>query len=190
MKSILHLILFVIYGNIFGQNKDLDKSEYRFAKEAFRKEYSKKSYERFKGLIIENPGSIKFDEKTFEFLNNVGDYKLIFTLGILYPNIITGNVVAKTKSNEELKSLTESEKVFYNMMRIDSLKIGAFRELPALNPNEQIKRFSFWLFNKGSMNPTEYYFELENKEATDKTTLSEFIKNSILTFIYKGTIII
>jgi hypothetical protein len=39
-------------------------------------------------------------------------------------------------------------------------------------------------------NPTEWYFEIQNKKANEKTTLTEFMENAELTFIKKGTIII
>jgi hypothetical protein len=39
-------------------------------------------------------------------------------------------------------------------------------------------------------NPTGCYIELYNASATRKTTIEEFIENSILTFYYSGSIII
>ena len=39
-------------------------------------------------------------------------------------------------------------------------------------------------------NPTEWYFELQNMKANEKTNLTEFIENAEITFIKKGTIII
>ena len=40
------------------------------------------------------------------------------------------------------------------------------------------------------MNPTEYFFELYNKQATKNTPLEEFLENAVMTFYYQGTIII
>lgn len=59
-----------------------------------------------------------------------------------------------------------------------------------LNPNPQTKRFIFWVFRIGAANPTEYYFELYNKNATKETSIEEFIENARMTFYYKGTLII
>jgi hypothetical protein len=76
------------------------------------------------------------------------------------------------------------------MTRTDSLTIGNFDELKLLNPNYQTKRFLIWIYRKGMANPTEWYFELQNIKANEKTNLTEFIENAELTFIKKGTIII
>jgi hypothetical protein len=62
--------------------------------------------------------------------------------------------------------------------------------LKKLNPNPQTKRFIFWLFRIGIANPTEYYFELYNENATKRTSFEEFIENARMTFFYAGTIII
>jgi hypothetical protein len=42
----------------------------------------------------------------------------------------------------------------------------------------------------GVANPTEYYIELYNEKAKKETELDEFIKNSKMSFYYKGTLII
>ncbi len=63
-------------------------------------------------------------------------------------------------------------------------------EMEKLNPNPQTKRFIFWVFRIGAANPTEYYFELYNKNATKETSIEEFIENARMTFYYKGTLII
>lgn len=75
-----------------------------------------------------------------------------------------------------------------------------------INPNSQVKRFSFWSFPKKIENPKDstsidyilstrinpdvYYFELKNEYADENTDLIEFIKGSKLTFFKHGGIII
>lgn len=191
MKTTLRILIILLsFAKLSAQTENLTSSKYQFAKDVFEKKYSKQNFQKFKGKIVIDSNSIKFDEKTLVLYNVKNVYKPIFTDGIFYPNIITGNHIAIIKSKEEIDSMATSERVFYNMMRTDSLTIGYFDELKALNPSPKIKRFIFWLHSPGRANPTEYYFELENEKATKKTTLPEFIKNSKLTFFYRGTLII
>ncbi len=84
--------------------------------------------------------------------------------------------------------------------------ICCLSELSQINPNYQVKRFSFCSFPKRILNPIDstsvdfilstrvnpdvYYFELENKNADENTHLVEFIKGSELTFFKYGGIII
>jgi hypothetical protein len=118
------------------------------------------------------------------------EHKLIFTNGLFYPNIKTGNKVAETKTQEEIKAMSVSEKVFYNMGRTDSLNIGHFEELEKLNIGSKSKRFVFWLYSKASMNPTECYIELINENATSGTSFIEFLDNARLSFYHRGTLIL
>jgi hypothetical protein len=192
MKKILYVVILLFsIGNIFCQTENLNQGKYRFAKRVFEKEYLKTAYEKFDGkIIIVNDFTIKYDEKTLNIPNLEEEYKLIFTKGIFYPNIVMGNEIAEIKTKAEIDKMTKDEKIFYNMTRTDSLTIGAFDELPLLNPNVKTKRFLIWIFRNGEMNPTEWYFELQNANATKETELKEFIKKAKLTFCKSGTIII
>jgi hypothetical protein len=192
MKKVLNIIILLFsFGTIFGQNENLNQTKYQFAKKVFENEYLKTTYEKFGGkIVIENETTIKYDEKTLNIPNLNAELKLIFTNGIFYPNIVTGNQIAEIKTEEELNKMPQNEKVFYNMTRTDYLRIGNFDELKLLNPNCQTKRFLIWIYRKGMANPTEWYFELQNNKANEKTKLSEFMENAELTFIKKGTIII
>jgi len=190
MKILFLLILFLSSLEVYSQNESLNNSKYQFAKDVFKTKYKKEHFEKFPGKIEVSSSSIQYDEKTFVFDNIPGEFMEIFTSGIFYPNILTGNHIAQVKPQEEVATMTVKEKIFYNMMRTDSLRIGNINELTLINPNPKIKRFAFWLFTKGRANATECYFELENSKANDKTPISEFIKNSKLTFFYRGTLII
>ncbi len=80
------------------------------------------------------------------------------------------------------------------------------QELSQINPNPQIKRFSFWTIPKRIENPVDstsvdyilstrvnpdvYYFELENSEADANMDFTEFLKGAHLTFFKYGGIII
>jgi hypothetical protein len=150
------------------------------------------TYEKFDGKIsVVNENTIRFDEKTLIFFENSKDeYLVIFIKGLFYPNIITGNIISEIKSKEELENMSDKDRIFYNIARTDSLTIGYIDELKLLNPNHKTKRFIIWVFRKGMINPTAWYFELQNNKATRKTSLSEFIQNAKLTFCKSGTIII
>ncbi|GAA3737507.1 hypothetical protein GCM10022422_21000 [Flavobacterium ginsengisoli] len=192
LKTVLNISLFLLsFGKTIAQNDDLSSLRYQFSKEVFEKKYSRKYFERFKGkILILNENSIQFDEKTLILTNVNNDYISIFTKGVFYPNIITENSTSILKTKEELSKMTKDEKMIYNFNKTDSIRISNFHELKRLNPNPQTKRFVFWRYRKGMVNPTECYFELENKKASTETSLADFIENSQLTFYYRGTIII
>lgn len=52
------------------------------------------------------------------------------------------------------------------------------------------RRFIFWLYQNGMVNPTECYFELFNKKGKRRMTIAEFVEGSKVTFFRRGTIII
>lgn len=76
------------------------------------------------------------------------------------------------------------------MARTDSLIISNLEELKFLNTMPKQRKFRFWLSRKGFANPTVYFFELTNENATSETGMSSFINGSKLTFFELGWIII
>ena len=190
MKIRYSLIIFFSSIGMYAQSESLNNVKYQFAQDVFKNKYKKVSFEKFTEKIEATNISVQYEKKNLVISEIPDEYKAILITGIFYPNIITGNYDPEVKSNEEIALMTTNEKVFYNMMRNDSLRIGYLDELKLLNPNSKVKRFVFWLFTKGRANAIECYFELENLKANDKTPMSEFIKNSRLTFYYKGTLII
>lgn len=191
MKKLLKTIFLVLACvSVYAQEENLEQTKYQFAKRVFEKEYLETVFEKFSGkIVVENENTIKFDEKTLT-LNVNKEYQEIFTSGLFYPNLITGNHIVEIKTKEELAKMTTNEIVFYNMTRTDSARIGNMQELVLLNPNYQTKRFLIWIMRPGRANAQEWYFELQNKKASKKTKLSDFIKNAKLTFSKSGTIII
>jgi len=188
MKTIQISIIIVslCIAKTYGQS-----SRHEFAKEVFKKDYKKQNLERFNGQVV------KIDESTFRFGDKVlivdtEDNRLmdIFSSGIFHPDIIDKNRATKPLMKTQSDTMTESEQVFYNLSRNDSTTIGNLEELKKLNPDSKTKRFVFWLYQKGMMNPTECYFEIFNKNGTKQMTIEEFIKDSNLTFYHRGTIII
>lgn len=190
-KVTFSLIALFAITKLQAQDSDSEKSKYQFAKKVFRKEYKEEKFNRFSGVItIINEHTWRFDEKVLTIGDISEEHKLIFTKGIFYPNIITGNIIAETKTQEELSAMSVSEKVFYNIRRTDSLTIGHFEELEKFNNGPISKRFVFWLYSKGFVNPTECYIELINEKATSNTSFIEFLDNARLSFYHRGTLIL
>lgn len=172
--------------NVYAQN-----AEYKLAERVFKKEYKRQQFAPFNGKVE------TIDEKTFRYGEKVlkidTENKAVLTIfsrGIFHPDIIGGKETIKALTKIQLDTMSIERQVFYNLSRNDSIRIGEVEELRQLNPNFKTKRFVFWLYQKGMLNPTECYFELYNSGGTKKMTMEEFISGSTVTFYYKGTIII
>ena len=166
--------------------KNQGEQEDYWAEELFKTKYSKKHFDKYKGDIVLNGDGFIFGDKTFVIINTPKELKAIFSDGIFYPNIITGDTKSIIKSQAELDTLSAEQKVFYNMTRTDSLTISDFKELKFLSKSPKYKRFKFWLWQKGFANPTACFIELTNESATDKTDLTNFILGASLTFFHEG----
>ena len=194
------LILLLFQGYIFAQT-DLSSewSKYQFAVEVFNNKYIKKHYERFTGEIeLIDDNTFKFSEKFLQINNIEDELKGIFTEGIFYPEILINEYDIRMFTNakkkpprqilEKLKFMSNT--VLSDMIKNDSIIFSFFKELEKINPDFQTKRFIFWLSSGVIMNPQECYIELYNPNATENTTMEEFIKGAILIFYYSGTLII
>lgn len=167
------LILIIFPLNIFGQTENINSGKYHPAKEVFEKEYKKQEYAKpsKKQIRVENNTVFLGEIKSIEFSEESNETtKLILSNGLLDPYVINGSF---------------------------KLKISHIDELNLLNPNSTTKRYKFWnfYFNTGnpltdSVNPHEYYFELQNKMAYENTLNADFINGANLTFLKYGGIII
>jgi len=185
----ISLTMIIFENHLLGQTQE--KQEEKWAKDIFNKRTQILDYPKFKGQItILDSNSFKFNEKTL-IIDNPGEgLKVLLTNGIFYPNIITGNSVALIKTQQQVDSLSDSQKVFYNMSRTDSLRISDFEELKSLNKSPTQKKFKFYLYRLGIMNPTVYYIELTNENATNDFNQLEFMKGCKVTYIEKGSILL
>ena len=173
MKTVITIIFLILIPlKIFGQTENLDNGKYNIPKMVFDKKYQKMEFSHFpKSQIKVINNKFYFNDKSFELWDKKDDLtKLILTSGLLNPNEIN---------------------------RGQNIKISIFTELPLLNPNPQTKRFKFWIYpnhDKNALvnmiNPSEYYFELENENATEQTTIEDFVNGAKLTFLTFGTIIL
>ena len=122
-------------------------------------------------IKVENNKVILNNLKSIEFSTNSDSLtKLILSNGLLDPYEINGS---------------------YN------LKISTITEIAELNPNSKTKKFYFWIFYSGnenpllnSVNPHEYYFELQNENATTNTSIENFIEGAKLTLLKDNGIIL
>lgn len=189
MKTLLTIVLTVCFSYLFGQNSE-DK-KYYLPTGVFKSEiYRAERHPKFDGEIKKVGNTYyKFGDKKFKISLEDTTMLTIFQTGIFNPDIIFGKETTH-KEQAELDTMSQNQRVFYNLVRNDSLSICCFEQLERLNPNAQTKRFKFWVLRIGVANPTEYYLEFQNDKATKETTLKDFLKSAIMTFYFKGTLII
>jgi hypothetical protein len=188
MNNILTSFLLLTFCTVvtYGQN-----SKYDFAKDVFRREYKKTNYETFRGQVeVINKNIFRYGDKVLTVYTEHTKLIPIFSQGIFHADIVGGRHTTKSLTKFQLDTMSTDAKVFYNISRNDSSTIGNVEQLEKLNPNPKTRRFVFWLYNKGMANPTECYFEIYNDKGTKEMTIDEFIKNSKLTFYYRGTLIL
>ena len=157
-------VLFFIFLNVNAQNfRTQGEQETYWAKQIFKKEYTKQQHPRYTGRIIQvDDTTFLFGVRRLEVYSFIGeDYKQVFSLGILYPDLFSGNC--------RIISFFE-ELNFSKEYTVKRLKLLAFHEISG-----QIL-----------INPTVYFIELTNPNATETTDLKTFIKGASLTFIKQG----
>jgi hypothetical protein len=185
-RTTITLLLTICTIGTYGQN-----SKYDFAKHVFKREYKKKEFEKFNGKVgVISENTFRYGDKVLTIYTDDKNLIQIFSNGIFHPEIIGGKQTTQSLTKAQLNTMSSDAKVFYNLTRNDSTTIGNVEQLEKLNPNLKTKRFVFWLYNRAMINPTECYFELYNDKATKEMTIEEFIRNSKLTFYYKGTLIL
>lgn len=171
--------------------KNQGEQEKYWAQELFKKEYKKTTYKVYSGKIVKTDTSkFTYDNKFFKVGYANKSLELIFTKGILYPQLISGYTTEPRKSEKELDSLSKTERYFYEMSRGDQLYISNLKELPFLSNSPKVKRFRFWLSRPKSANPQVFLFELTNEKATNDTDLKTFLEHAKLTFLKAGWIVI
>lgn len=202
MKNLITVLLLIFAATCQSQNstkkeelkppfKNQGEQENYWAQELFKKEYKKTTYQVYtKDIKKISSTSFSYNGKVFQVQGIHKTLELIFTKGILYPQLISGYTTQPKKSAKELDSLSLGQRYLYEMNRGDNLFIGNLKELRFLSNSPKIKRFRFWLSRPKTANPQVYLFELTYEKATEKTTLKEFIENCKLTFFKAGWIVI
>ncbi len=189
MKTLLTIVLTVCFNHLFGQNSEDNK--YNLPTGVFKSGiYKAERHPKFDGEIQRVGNTYyKFGDKKLKICLEDTTMLTIFQKDIFNPDVIFGAETTH-KEQSELDTMSKNQRVFYNLVRNDSLSICCFEQLEMLNPNAQTKRFKFWVFRIGVSNPTEYYLEFQNDKATKATSLKEFLEHAIMTFYHKGSLII
>ena len=157
-----HFIIIILTLTFFSvdaqtiDNKNQPKREFKnqgeqedyWAEQLFEKEYTKTHFDKFKGDIVINGDGFIYGDKTFVLTNTPKELKTIFSNGIFYQNIITGDTKSVVKSQAELDTLSTVQKVFYNMARTDSLTISGLEELKFLTKSYTQKDLDFGCLEK------------------------------------------
>lgn len=198
MKHLILLIILTLNINCLSQKNKLKppfstqgEQENYWAQELFKKDYKKTLYKVYPSKIESlNETEFSYGNKTFKVYDVNETFKIIFSKGLLYPQLISGFTNKPRKSDKELDSLTSSEQFYYELNSGYSFTIMNLNELSFLSNSPKVKRFEFWLFRPAFANPTAYLFELTNKKANKSTSLKEFIENSKLTFLKEGWVIL
>ena len=201
MKLILVLGI-LSFANIYSQSDNLQapceeryfsnqgEQEDCWAAEFFKKEPTESYYLRFDGEInVENQNTINFGNKYLTYWDSENSLEKIFTNGIFYPQMLIGyDKVLKLPPND---SLTLGEKLLAKLKDgSDTLKISNFEELKFLRTSPLIRKFRFWVYHSGTMNPQVYFIKLRNDKATTDTNIEDFIYGARLTFLKGAWIII
>jgi hypothetical protein len=121
--------------------------------------FGRHTFPKFYGQTSIVNDVIKFDSSFISIHDTDTEIKKIFELGLVFPDLIYG---ASTMGDK-----FEFKKTFLN----DTLSISSVSELhfPKQRPNT--KSFSFLVWHRIMRNPSLYFFELTNDEATLKTTM-------------------
>lgn len=188
MKTLFTIIVFVLFGAFCFSQEYIDKT----AKDFFESDkYQPREYSKFEGTVEfnEKDFSFKFGKKTVLFNSGNLNLKYFFLSGAFNPDLIFGKETT-VFAKGEYDSMDQTQKIFFNLGRNDSISICCFHSFKKINANPTIRRFSFWIFRKMMANPTEYYIEFFNPKATKETTDEEFGKDAVMTFFAERGIII
>ena len=155
-------------------------------RELFKRDYKIERYDKYKGAIIKNGFAYQYGKITI-IADDSPSLIAILDNGLLYPDVITQAFKYERKTGMKVDrsfvlaraKKDTSKKEFFNPS--DTLQISAFRKIKFTDGLPAQKRFQFWLFQKPIMNPTEYYIELTNNNATADTDLQSFVKGAKLT---------
>ena len=128
-------------------NSSKEQENYQIQK-FFQRIYEKQSYSIYSKEIKEttideidwvDETKIIYDDKSFKIYEKNKILKLILKKGILYPQLFSGFSTEPRKPDNELDSLSVSDRAFYEMSRGDNLTISNLEELEFLSDSPKIK---------------------------------------------------
>ncbi|HSZ32437.1 MAG TPA: hypothetical protein VK772_03955 [Puia sp.] len=174
MKKFLTLIILIYTVNYLSAQKNSKTDsvsnqrglEKTWTVQLFREKYFLQPHTQYSGLIIQTDKYyFHFGQKVFRTLDSDSVLYTLCKLGILYPDIIPGG-----------------------MASTDTTTLTYLVEIKYLNTGPTVRRFHFNLNMTRLSNPIVDFIELTNKNATESTSLFDFIKDASLTFIVQGWI--
>jgi hypothetical protein len=194
MRFVILIIFCTSYFSIFAQNfaTQGEWEEYR-ARKIFSEIHPRQKFERFKGkLLILDEDGVQYDDIDVRLEGGNATVNSIFKQGIIYPSILPSPKPFRGYKNvpDSLPSSARHTLLFPLSHKLDTLIVTNILELKFPDSPPSIKRFSFWLFQTGFANPTEYFFELTNEKANANTDMQTFIDGSTLTLFVYGSVII
>ncbi|HEY2583850.1 MAG TPA: hypothetical protein VGI43_18720 [Mucilaginibacter sp.] len=184
--------------------KNQGEQEDYWGEQLFKTQYKRQEFLRFKGQITPSKDAYNYDGAVLNLSYIEPELKIIFEKGIFYPQLLVEKTFNESepkikiriiKSEPRIEPQSDSVKSsqiapLYNLTRIDSLTISNFEELKFLSQSPRQKRFRFRLWRKGLPFETVYFIELTNESATSQTDITTFIKDSSLTFLKEGWVIL
>ena len=179
--------------------KKQGEQEHYEAKELFARYYKKEVFKGFKGKVLISGDTCRYREAVV-ILFMEKDFRKVFESGIFYPGLVSEAFnyepkikIRGTQPTTSIKSISSMYTMQENQIpkiSPDTLRVSLFEELKFLEKVPQQRRFKFWMFTKGLANPTVYFIELTNQDATRGTSILSFIDGAKVTFFKEGWIII
>ncbi|WP_370900802.1 hypothetical protein [Chryseobacterium gossypii] len=187
--SISLCLLLSAYG--FGQKKETLSAKDKAVVEHFKNDYKKKNYKKFEGKITVKDNLVQFDDKFFYYDKSDKILAQLLKEGLIYPQLLTDYQMQKfldettDKTQKRFLRLQKDPKAAFDT---NGISLNDASELTFLNPGPTVRRFKITCKDYRISQALTYYIELTYKEATAKTTMEDFIKNSKLTYLYQKTV--
>lgn len=182
------MVFVAAYGQEDNGNREervARRKECREIRQVFRNKEGRKQYKRYAGVILRDGDyTFSYGKESIVVYGLKEDLTGLFTSGILHP-YIGYNEPEPAPDTLRLQGNVALPLVKFHVTKMDNVK-----ELNCGRKSYKVRRFSFWLYQERLVNPTEYYFELTNKKANSKTSLTDFVKGAQLTCYIMHTIII
>jgi len=170
-----------------------------WAMQAFTKGYKPGTFIEYRKAIKVEGNAFIYDKQVIKVYASP-ELKLLFKNGVFYPSLLlyADDGLPRSLKIRMPKGTIQSSrsddtipvKTLKSVFNPDSLVVSAFEELKPLETSPKQRRFRFLVNIEGFLNPTLYFVELSNDEATSATDLTAFTKNARITFLRKGSLII
>jgi len=183
--------------------KNAGEQEEYWVADLFKNHYQRESYPKYTGKIIAKGDDFIYGKEVIN-LYAPPELNTLFDKGIIYPVLVLFANVSGLDTSVKVRLMPQSSAPKIDQsslpdkaqsqpkspMNLDSLFIGDFQELKALETNPKQKRFRFLFVIKGLSNPILHVMELTNDSATYKTDFSTFVNGASLTFLRQVSVLL